>query len=194
VNRPAVVHFSPRGAADAGSWCSSFAQGPGAVLLCGRYEGIDQRFIDRHVDAGDQPGRLRALRRANCRRWCCWMPWRGCRTACSAPSHEQDSFSDGLLEGPHYSRPEALDGDDAVPPGAAVGPPRHIARWRREQSLALTARRRPDLISRRTRRRAAVARDERFLLGSVTRAIIKGFSILCRPQQVPSRTLGVEAA
>ena len=66
----------------------------------------------------------------------------------SAPSHQQDSFSDGLLEGPHYSRPESADtAEQAVPPVLLSGHHAQIARWRRERSLELTARRRPDLIA-----------------------------------------------
>jgi tRNA (guanine37-N1)-methyltransferase len=80
----------------------------------------------------------------------------------TAPSHEQDSFSDGLLEGPHYSRPERL-GERAVPEVLLSGHHANVARWRREQSLALTARRRPDLIvAARAAGRLSDA-DERFL-------------------------------
>ncbi len=69
----------------------------------------------------------------------------------TAASHEQDSFSDdGLLDCPHYSRPELLatpEGDLPVPPVLLSGHHAQIARWRRDQSLALTLRRRPDLIA-----------------------------------------------
>jgi tRNA (guanine37-N1)-methyltransferase len=67
-----------------------------------------------------------------------------------APSHQDDSFSDGLLEGPQFSRPERLVIDGVgheVPAVLLSGHHAHIARWRREQSLALTASRRPDLIA-----------------------------------------------
>jgi len=67
-----------------------------------------------------------------------------------AQSHQQDSFEDGLLDCPHYSRPElwlTADGAEAVPAALLSGHHAEIARWRREQSLALTARRRPDLIA-----------------------------------------------
>ena len=70
----------------------------------------------------------------------------------TAESHEQDSFSDdGLLDCPHYSRPELLTTPDGtelpVPPVLLSGHHAQIARWRREQSLALTLRRRPELIA-----------------------------------------------
>ena len=64
----------------------------------------------------------------------------------SAPSHQQDSFSDGLLEGAQYSRPELWAGQ-AVPPVLLSGHHAEVARWKRERSLELTARRRPDLIA-----------------------------------------------
>ena len=63
-----------------------------------------------------------------------------------AASHQQDSFSDGLLDCPHYSRPEVWEGA-AVPPVLLSGHHAGIARWRREQQLALSAQRRPDLIA-----------------------------------------------
>src|SRR5690606_16775073 len=84
-----------------------------------------------------------------------------------APSHEQDSFSDGLLEGPQYSRPEQLTIDgavQAVPPVLLSGHHARIARWRREQSLALTARRRPDLIAAARAAGRLSADDERLLV------------------------------
>jgi tRNA (guanine37-N1)-methyltransferase len=62
-----------------------------------------------------------------------------------AESHRQDSFSDGLLDCPHYSRPE-IHGEDAVPPVLMSGHHAEIARWRRRQQLALTAQRRPELL------------------------------------------------
>jgi tRNA (guanine37-N1)-methyltransferase len=87
-----------------------------------------------------------------------------------AQSHQQDSFSDGLLDCPHYSRPEMLGSGDAEQPIPEVLMSGHhaaIARWRREQSLALTARRRPDLIAAaRAAGRLSVA-DERYLASLV---------------------------
>jgi len=148
--RPAVVHFTPTGRRIDQSVVNRFAAGPGAVLLCGRYEGIDQRVIDTHVtdelSLGDfvlSGGELPALALLD-------SVARLQDGVLHAPSHQQDSFSDGLLEGPHYSRPEKLDVDGvehAVPAVLLSGHHGEIARWRREQALALTARRRPDLIA-----------------------------------------------
>jgi tRNA (guanine37-N1)-methyltransferase len=83
-----------------------------------------------------------------------------------AQSHEQDSFEDGLLDCPHYSRPEVLatpEGELPVPPVLMSGHHAQIARWRRERSLELTARRRPDLLDAARREGRLSKADERFL-------------------------------
>ncbi|HYE70852.1 MAG TPA: tRNA (guanosine(37)-N1)-methyltransferase TrmD [Aquabacterium sp.] len=145
-----VVHFTPTGHPITQARIEAMAQGPGAVLVCGRYEGIDQRFLDRHVtlelSLGDfvlSGGELPALALLD-------AIARLQPGVLNAPSHEQDSFSDGLLDCPHYSRPEVLvmpDGQRPVPAVLLSGHHAEIARWRREQQLRLTARRRPDLIA-----------------------------------------------
>lgn len=146
VEAAPVILFSPAGATLTQSRVQALAASPGAILVCGRYEGLDQRFIDRHVDEelslGDfvlSGGELPALTLLDA----VTRLQPGVLNA--AASHEQDSFSDGLLDCPHYSRPEML-GEDAVPPVLLSGHHGRIARWRREQQLAITARRRPDLI------------------------------------------------
>jgi tRNA (guanine37-N1)-methyltransferase len=159
-----VVHFTPTGRRLDQALVETFAAGEGAVLVCGRYEGIDQRFIDRHVtheislgdyvlSGGELPALvlLDAVARL--------MPG-----VIPAPSHQQDSFSDGLLEGPVYSRPEVLTDDDTVVPAVLLsGHHGDIARWRRERSLELTARRRPELIAAVRAAGRLSARDEAFL-------------------------------
>ncbi len=144
-----VIHFTPTGQPMNQALLQRLAQGPGAVLLCGRYEGIDQRFIDAHVtqeiSLGDfvlSGGELPALALLD-------GVARLQPGVLTAPSHEQDSFSDGLLDCPHFSRPEKLAVDDQtveVPAVLLSGHHEQIARWRRDQSLAITAQRRPDLI------------------------------------------------
>jgi tRNA (guanine37-N1)-methyltransferase len=144
-----VVHFTPTGEPLTQRRVAEFARGPGATLLCGRYEGIDQRVIDRHVtielSLGDfvlSGGELPALALLD-------AVARLQPGVLSPDSPAQDSFCDGLLEGPQYSRPEVLassTGPLAVPPVLLSGYHARIARWRRDQALALTARRRPDLI------------------------------------------------
>ncbi len=163
-----VLHFSPAGRRLDQAMVREFAAGQGAVLLCGRYEGVDQRVVDAQVtheislgdfvlSGGELPALvlLDAVARL--------MPG-----VLSAPSHQQDSFSDGLLEGPQYSRPELLDLSGAsapVPPVLLSGHHAEVARWRREQSLALTARRRPDLIDAARAAGGLDRFDEQFLRG-----------------------------
>jgi len=161
-----LVHFTPTGQPLTQAIVRQFAQGAGAVLLCARYEGVDQRFIDTAVDleislgdyvlsGGELPALvlLDAVARL--------MPG-----VLSEPSHQADSFSDGLLEGPHYSRPEVLDSPDGplpVPKVLLSGHHGQIGRWRREQALRITARRRPDLIARARAEGRLDADDEAFL-------------------------------
>ena len=163
---PAVVHFTPTGRRLDQTMVAQFAAGPGAALLCGRYEGIDQRFVDAHVthelSLGDfvlSGGELPALALLD-------AVARLQDGVLHAPSHEQDSFSDGLLEGPQFSRPERLAIGGAEQPVPAVllsGHHGEIARWRRERSLELTARRRPDLLAAARAAGRLSAADERFL-------------------------------
>jgi len=123
----------------------------GAILVCGRYEGIDQRFIDRcvthEVSLGDfvlSGGEIPAMAMMD-------SAVRLLPGALNdADSALQDSFNNaltGLLDSPHYTRPENYKGL-AVPAELLSGHHARIAAWRREQSLALTLRRRPDLIQR----------------------------------------------
>jgi tRNA (guanine37-N1)-methyltransferase len=166
--RPAVVHFTPTGQRLDQAMVQRFAAGTGAVLLCGRYEGIDQRLLDAHVtqeiSLGDfvlSGGELPALALLD-------AVARLQEGVLTAPSHQQDSFSDGLLEGPSYSRPELLQvdgGERPVPPVLLSGHHAEIARWRREQALELTARRRPDLIAAARAAGRLSRADERYLAG-----------------------------
>lgn len=144
---PEVIHFSPTGARIDQACLQALAQGPGAILLCGRYEGIDQRVLDRHVtrelSLGDfvlSGGELPALALLD------GVARLQDGVLGDAQSHLQDSFSDGLLDCPHYSRPEVLPDGREVPKVLLSGHHADIRKWRREQSLALTAARRPDLI------------------------------------------------
>jgi tRNA (guanine37-N1)-methyltransferase len=161
-----LVHFTPTGRRIDQQVVAEFAAGPGAILLCGRYEGVDQRFLDRHVDIelslGDfvlSGGELPALALLDA------VARLQPGVLGDAQSHEQDSFSDGLLDCPHYSRPEVLAGEppQAVPAVLMSGHHADIARWRRERSLELTARRRPDLIAAARAAGRLSTADERFL-------------------------------
>jgi len=175
-----LVHFTPTGRRIDQALLREFAVGAGAVLLCGRYEGIDQRFIDAHVDLelslGDfvlSGGELPALALLD------GVARLQDGVLGDAQSHQQDSFSegavDGLLDCPHYSRPEVLasgavgaggaeaaDGL-AVPAELMSGHHAQIARWRRERSLELTARRRPDLLAAARAAGRLSGLDERYL-------------------------------
>lgn len=152
-SRAPVVLFSPIGQRLDHAMAVGWSQSTGAVLVCGRYEGIDQRFIDACVDrqislgdfvlsGGEIPAMalLDAVARL--------MPG----VLGDEGSHQQDSFNpalDGLLDSPHHTRPEVWDGPDgpaAAPEVLVGGHHERIARYRREQSLALTARLRPDLL------------------------------------------------
>ena len=163
---PTIVHFTPTGRRIDQSLVESMAAGQGAVLLCGRYEGIDQRLVDSRVtlelSLGDfvlSGGELAALALLD-------AVARLQPGVLSAPSHQQDSFADGLLEGPQYSRPETLIVDGApmtVPPVLLSGNHAEIALWRRRESLTLSARRRPDLITAARAAGRLSAEDERWL-------------------------------
>lgn len=164
----ALIHFTPTGRRLDQALVRELAAGPGAVLLCGRYEGIDQRFLDRHasleLSLGDfvlSGGELAALALLDA------VARLQPGVLGDEQSHQQDSFGDdGLLDCPHYSRPEVLPaalGGAVVPAVLLSGHHAEIGRWRRERSLELTARRRPDLIERARAAGALGAEDERFL-------------------------------
>jgi len=169
-SRAPVVLFSPIGLPLDHGGVEGWAQGSGAVLVCGRYEGIDQRFIDTCVDqqislgdfvlsGGEIPAMalLDAVARL--------QP--GVLT--DEGSHQQDSFNpalDGLLDSPHHTRPEVWQGPDGPMPVPEVllgGHHERIARYRREQSLTITASHRPDLLDRARAQGLLDASDETFL-------------------------------
>jgi tRNA (guanine37-N1)-methyltransferase len=172
-----VVLFSPIGRVLDHRMVSEFAGGPGAILLCGRYEGLDQRFIDAHVDQqislGDfvlSGGEIAAMALLD------GVARLQPGVLSDPESHHQDSFNpalDGLLDCPHYTRPEDWSGVP-VPPVLLSGHHLNIERWRREQRLALTARHRPDLLARARAAGALSKQDERFLVALCDQAIIVG--------------------
>ena len=161
-----LVLFSPIGAPLRHAAVQRWSDSEGAVLLCGRYEGIDQRFIDTHVDLqislGDfvlSGGELAAMALLDA-------------VARLQPgvlndegSHQLDSFNpalDGLLDCPHYTRPEQWEGQ-GVPPALLSGHHAQIERWRRDQRLLLTARLRPELIAAARAAAKLTAQDEAVL-------------------------------
>ncbi len=146
-----VILFSPVGDTLNHAAVAGWSASAGAVLVCGRYEGLDQRFIDTHVDQqislGDfvlSGGEIAAMALLDA-------------VARLQPgvlndegSHQLDSFNpalDGLLDCPHYTRPETWRGQ-SVPDKLLSGNHAHIERWRRDQRLALTQTKRPDLVQK----------------------------------------------
>jgi tRNA (guanine37-N1)-methyltransferase len=144
-----VVHFSPRGRPLDHARVMELKHKPALVLLCGRYEGIDERLLQRRVDedislgdfvlsGGELPAL--ALMDAIIRQ----LPG----ALGDADSAAEDSFANGLLDCPHYTRPEVWQGE-AVPPVLKGGNHAAIAKWRLQQSLQLTRAYRPDLLQAR---------------------------------------------
>jgi tRNA (guanine37-N1)-methyltransferase len=166
VRRPRVIYLSPQGQLLKHQMVMSLAAEQGIVLLAGRYEGVDERLIVRlaadgaeEISIGDfvmSGGEVAAmaLMDAVIRQ----LPG----VLGDADSAVQDSFVSGLLDCPHYTRPEVYEGA-VVPPVLMSGNHSDISRWRLKQSLGRTQQRRPDLLEERERLRGMSA-DERTLL------------------------------
>lgn len=147
---PKVVYLSPSGVKFNQSLANSYASSSGFILICGRYEGVDQRFIDKYVDQqisiGDyvmSGGELPALVMIDC--IVRLIPG----VLNSSESHSMDSFQKslaGLLDHPHYTRPEVFEGME-VPKILLSGNHKEIESWRLKESKRITALYRPDLIS-----------------------------------------------
>lgn len=165
-----TVLFSPLGRRMDHALVAREAQGPGAILVCGRYEGIDQRFIDQCVDVqislGDfvlSGGEVAAMA------WLDAVARLQPGVLNDAGSHQQDSFNpalDGLLDCPHYTRPEVWQGprgQAAVPPVLLSGHHGQIEQWRRRERLSLSARLRPELIEQARAAGRLSPDDERWL-------------------------------
>lgn len=140
-----LIYLSPRGRPFTQAMAQTLAEGPGVTLICGRFEGLDQRVIEHYdiaeVSLGDfvlTGGEIaaQALLDATIR----LRPG----ILGNESSTEEESFSDGLLEHPQYTRPPEWQGR-AIPEVLLSGDHGRIARWRRAQSEALTRARRPDL-------------------------------------------------
>ena len=149
------ILLSPRGAPFSQARGRELAEGPGLVLVCGRFEGVDERVIEAHaleeVSVGDfvlSGGEIAAMAVMDC----CVRLLPGVMG--EPVSAMEESFEDGLLEYPHYTRPAAWTGADGierrVPPVLVSGDHAKVAAWRRRQREEITRRRRPDLWDRRT--------------------------------------------
>ncbi len=140
-----TIYLSPKGNVLTQQRVRELAEMPRLFLLCGHYEGIDQRVIDRIVDEeisiGDYVvtgGELPALVLTD-------AVARLCENVLPAPdAYEEESHYNGLLEYPQYTRPEIWEGE-GVPQVLLSGHHKNIAQWRAEQSLEITRNRRPDL-------------------------------------------------
>jgi tRNA (guanine37-N1)-methyltransferase len=143
--RPRIL-LSPRGKALTQKMAREFAAGPGLILVCGRFEGVDERVIDgrnlREISIGDyilSGGEIAALTLLDaCVRL---LPGVMGKHA----SGDDESFESGLLEYPHYTRPRDWEGH-TIPEALLSGDHARIARWRREQSEKITFERRPELL------------------------------------------------
>ena len=161
-----VVLFSPIGQKLDHASVSGWAESTGAILLCGRYEGIDQRFIDTYVthqiSLGDfvlSGGEIAAMAMLDA------VTRLQPGVLNDEGSFQQDSFNpalDGLLDCPHYTRPEVWMGQE-VPAELLSGHHAHIERWRRDQRLRITTAQRPELITQARAQGLLNANDEGFL-------------------------------
>lgn len=143
------IYLSPRGKLLTADIAKKLAGNERLLLLCGHYEGIDQRIIDLCIDeelsigdyvltGGELPAMILTDVVAR------FVPGvLGC-----ADSAEEESFSAGLLEYPQYTRPQVYEGLQ-VPEVLLSGHHENIAKWRREQSLLITAKNRPDLLEKK---------------------------------------------
>lgn len=145
--RGLVIAMSPQGERVTQAWLERLAKEQVLYFVCGRYEGIDERFIQTHVDLelslGDfvlSGGELAAM--AVIDGMARLLPG----VLGDVGSAAEDSFSDGLLDHPHYTRPELWRGQ-AVPEVLVSGDHARIARWRLKQALGMTWLKRPDLLA-----------------------------------------------
>jgi tRNA (guanine37-N1)-methyltransferase len=160
---PRVIYLSPQGKALTHERVMQLTAEPGLILLCGRYEAVDQRFLDACVDeeislgdfvlsGGEIPAM--ALMDAVIRQ----LPG----VLHDDASAVEDSFVNGLLDCPHYTRPEVYEGE-AVPAVLMGGHHVEIEKWRREQALKATANKRPDLIVKAREAGLLTSSDEKVL-------------------------------
>ncbi|MDQ2140184.1 tRNA (guanosine(37)-N1)-methyltransferase TrmD [Alcaligenaceae bacterium B3P038] len=161
-----VILLSPTGPRFDQQRAQALVEQGGAILICGRYEGVDQRFVDaivtEQISLGDfvlSGGEIAAMAVMDAA--VRLIPG----VLNDDESARQDSFHEnlsGLLDSPHYTRPESFDGV-GVPAPLLSGHHAQIARWRRERSLELTSQLRPDLIRRARKAGALTVADEAFL-------------------------------
>ncbi|MGF1739426.1 tRNA (guanosine(37)-N1)-methyltransferase TrmD [Photobacterium satsumensis] len=159
-----VIYLSPQGRKLDQAGVEELAQNENLILICGRYEGVDERIIQQEVDEewsiGDfvlTGGELPAMTLVDA--VVRFVPG----VLGDFASAEEDSFANGLLDCPHYTRPEMLDGQE-VPKVLLSGNHKDISRWRLKQSLGRTWLRRPELLEN-----LALTDDQEFLLADFIR-------------------------
>ena len=159
-----VIYLSPQGRKLDQAGVEELAQNENLILICGRYEGVDERIIQQEVDEewsiGDfvlTGGELPAMTLVDA--VVRFVPG----VLGDFASAEEDSFANGLLDCPHYTRPELLDGQE-VPSVLMSGNHKDISRWRVKQSLGRTWLRRPELLEN-----LALTDDQEFLLAEFIR-------------------------
>ncbi|MGF1715123.1 tRNA (guanosine(37)-N1)-methyltransferase TrmD [Photobacterium chitinilyticum] len=159
-----VIYLSPQGRKLDQAGVEELAQSENLILICGRYEGVDERIIQQEVDEewsiGDfvlTGGELPAMTLVDA--VVRFVPG----VLGDFASAEEDSFANGLLDCPHYTRPEMLDGQE-VPKVLLSGNHKDISRWRLKQSLGRTWLRRPELLEN-----LALTDDQEFLLAEFIR-------------------------
>ncbi|MCG2585670.1 tRNA (guanosine(37)-N1)-methyltransferase TrmD [Massilia sp. TS11] len=161
--KPRVIYLSPQGQPLNHARVMQLRAEPGLVLLCGRYEAVDQRLLDRCVDeeislgdfvlsGGELPAM--ALMDAVVRQ----LPG----VLGDEASAVEDSFVHGLLDAPHYTRPEVYEGVP-VPPVLLGGHHAEIQKWRRQRMLEATLKKRPDLIEKARAAGQLSKADEQYL-------------------------------
>jgi tRNA (guanine37-N1)-methyltransferase len=151
VDAPAI-YLSPRGKPLTQARVRELADGPGVILLCGRFEGVDERVLEargvEEISIGDyvlSGGELAAQVLIDA----CVRLLPG--IAGNETSLAEESFASGLLEYPHYTRPREWEGR-TIPDVLLSGDHEKIAKWRREQAEKLTMERRPDLWAKKKKR------------------------------------------
>ncbi len=143
-----LIYLSPRGKPLTQAMVREYAAGPGLVLFCGRFEGLDQRVIEARemveISVGDfvlAGGEVAAQAMIEA----CVRLLPGVLGA--AESTDEESFEGGLLEYPHYTRPRIWEGRE-TPPVLLSGDHGAVAKWRRDEAIKITRARRPDLLGR----------------------------------------------
>ena len=164
IARPKVIYLSPQGRCLNHAVVMELATEPGLIFLAGRYEGVDERLLQREVDEelsiGDyvlSGGELAAMVVIDA------LVRQLPGALGDADSAVEDSFVNGLLDYPHYTRPEVYAGLP-VPPVLLSGHHEEIRKWRLQQALARTWMRRPELLQDR-----ALSKEEMRLLESIKR-------------------------